>query len=85
MTFSSRCVDGQHELCNECECACHFRLQLDKSGPGSIITYHEYHTFSVDELKALYRSLERQYFDYEDRELHDVVNRISKIVNEKPK
>jgi hypothetical protein len=38
--------------------------------------------FGLNELKILYRILEHHYIPYEDQEAHDVVNKISRIIQE---
>lgn len=50
------------------------------NGKGSVVnlTYE----FNYTELKALMRHLERSFIPYDDEEVREIVNKISKIVNQ---
>lgn len=44
--------------------------------------FSDIHEFTVNELRAIYRTIEHQYISYEDQEAHEVINKIAKIVKE---
>lgn len=46
--------------------------------PITILNYK----FTLNELKSLYRILEKQWINQDDREAHETINRISRIIRE---
>lgn len=75
-----------------CNCSCHSWGGLEGlalSPPMSNIDPStigiKSYSFELRELKALSRLLEHQYLPYDDEELHEVVNKIFKIIHSNAK
>lgn len=74
-----------NELCSKCgkngmECQCE-NFHPNMEGYEIYVAIDE-HIFNLTEIKAIYRTIEHQFISYEDREAHEVFNRISKIIRE---
>lgn len=80
------------QICSKCgkngmECICenfHPNIPIiqgidwGKDKDFTVATY----PFDINELRAIYRTIERHYISYEDQEAHEVFNRIGKIVKD---